>query len=861
MKNKPLVSICCTCKNAEQTIRRHLDSIVAAASCYDNIEYIVQDGGSTDSTLAIFEEYRFILGDKLLLVSKLDTCASEGFWRTIFRCRGDIICASMADEEILPNAIPQVVDKFMNNPDIDVIHGDIYQTDIDGNIQFINQSSKFELCRYLSQQLPMHFASSFFRKAAFESAGFLPPPGRYGLIEDDFIIWCYLGLFTRLLYCPTVFAKYAVHPDALTVRPDRLPKIIEDRARFLPSFFSDKNIPKSVFLKRKDCLIAFYAWAARRLIEINHLQDAQKYVNEFEVLRNERMGSSTMMQKLSDTSKTDTAHLHGAERLDQIIAPEIVNDGLIGATRQVNKDYQLGDSFVQHDSSITSGEPAAVRQLAHENCRQRGQHMNSPVTYLKAIEYMVDGGQQEVAYWAMGKLVEDFPDNAQLYNEMGVLAYEQGDQHNAREYFKQALHLESDNIQYLKNYGDFCYVVQNDVKGALAQYEKIIGIDPDNIEILMMSGHVSTSLHRYRKAQQYYMQVLRLDPNNREVREIVEKINQAALGTNTRTISAAGLYDAARSKILVGNRAAAIALLQQLVAQDDAHGLAHNDLGVLNYEIGNMESALKHYQKAADLMPENETFQKNLADFCWAEMGDHQRAMERYVQVLKLNPQDVEAQLGCGQICLSLGKEADALDFINIVLKLEPGNEDARMMRNQLGGLSGKAILLESENDSNHQFFKLAAQKGYATSMDELTQQLAASPDDPVLHNDLGVLYYKPGDKENALTSFKKAVRLAPNELNYHKNLAEFYMMEEGRAEEAMKIYVEVLSLNPQDVEALNATGLICATLGKTSDARYFYDRVLEIEPWNENAANALKNFPEVAVGEFPDKKIDRLAR
>jgi Flp pilus assembly protein TadD len=129
-----------------------------------------------------------------------------------------------------------------------------------------------------------------------------------------------------------------------------------------------------------------------------------------------------------------------------------------------------------------------------------------------------------------------------------------------------------------------------------------------------------------------------------------------------------------------------------------------------------------------------------------------------------------------------------------------------------------------------------------------------------VLHNDLGVLYYEAGDKENALASYKQAVRLAPNEPNYHKNLADFYIMEEGRAEEAMKLYVEVLSLNPLDIEALNATGMICTALGKINDARYFYERVLEIEPFNEDAANALKNLLEVIAEEFSSTKIDCVA-
>lgn len=533
---------------------------------------------------------------------------------------------------------------------------------------------------------------------------------------------------------------------------------------------------------------------------------------------------------------------------------------LIGMACKVKKDNNRGENLVQDENGMGNGSPDAVKIYANDKSNQGEHHMNSPATILKAIECLINSGLQEAAYWAMDKLVADFPDNALLHNEMAVLAYEQGDSNIAQQHFKQAVRLAPQNIDYLKSYGDFCYVVQKDAEGGLEQYKKILQIDPNHIEALVMCGHVSISLQRCTEAQKYYQQVLPLDPGNHEVREILEKMNQATLKIKTGEMSANELYNAARTKIQEGDRDAAISLLQQLVAQDHGYGLAHNDLGVLNYENGNMEAALKHYQKAADLMPENETFQKNLADFYWSEMGDHQRAMECYVQVLKLSSKDVEAQLGCSQICLSLGKVEDAREFIQFVLQIEPWNEDARMMLSQLEGLSNEASPIEGEYDSHHHSSGKTVQDERAESIDELTRQLTQSPNNALLHNNLGVLYYETGEKDKALASYEQAVRLAPTEPDYQKNLADFYMIELGRAEDAMKIYLEVLAQNPKDVDALNATGMICTASGKNSDARYFHERVLEIEPWNENAANALKVIPEVAAEDFLDKKNDCVA-
>ena len=51
------------------------------------------------------------------------------------------------------------------------------------------------------------------------------------------------------------------------------------------------------------------------------------------------------------------------------------------------------------------------------------------------------------------------------------------------------------------------------------------------------------------------------------------------------------------------------------------------------------------------------------------------------------------------------------------------------------------------------------------------------------------------------------------------------------------------LEHNAGDVEALMSIGLICEALKRHEDAVYFYNRVLENEPWNVNARERLENL------------------
>lgn len=219
-------------------------------------------------------------------------------------------------------------------------------------------------------------------------------------------------------------------------------------------------------------------------------------------------------------------------------------------------------------------------------------------------------------------------------------------------------------------------------------------------------------------------------------------------------------------------------------------------------------------------------------------------ALTYYVQALKLNPQDVEAQISCGQICISLGHYKDAMDFLNAVLLVEPWNEDAQQLRSKIEQGAADAKCNPHQNP--------AMASGSQSNIDQLRQILATSPANAEAHNDLGVLYFEAGDKNLALQCYEQAVSLDPKNPNYSKNLADYYMIEQGRVEDAMKLYLGVLEENPGDVEALTATGMVCTSIGKMADAQHFYQRVLEIEPWNESAQKALSDLmPSTGAGDI----------
>ena len=294
----------------------------------------------------------------------------------------------------------------------------------------------------------------------------------------------------------------------------------------------------------------------------------------------------------------------------------------------------------------------------------------------------------------------------------------------------------------------------------------------------------------------------------------------------------------------------ALNALEKLLDDHPQFAIAHNDLGVLYYNQGLKSKAQLHYEKAVEFQAENITFKKNLADYYYAELGRVEDALRIYVQILETNPEDVEILLITGHICVSQQKFEDAKDFYRRVLEIEPWNADARQYLDKLSQNFSRTDVSKSVDEMYQAAQKAVAEDRGQEAIQTLEKLLAASPKHAQAHNDLGVLLYRAGNKNHAFDHYEKAVQHDPKNTTFQKNLADFYCIEQGQFEKAMRIYVKILENTPQDVETLMAVGYICESLNKFDDARDFYRQTIDIEPWNLEARQKLEalNITRAAI-------------
>lgn len=114
----PKISIVTPSFNQSEFLERTLQSVLD--QFYPNLEFYVQDGGSTDGTLDVLKRY----SDRL---TGWATCPDSGQAQAInvgfSKTSGEIMAWLNSDDILLPGALAYVADYFSHHPEVDVVYG------------------------------------------------------------------------------------------------------------------------------------------------------------------------------------------------------------------------------------------------------------------------------------------------------------------------------------------------------------------------------------------------------------------------------------------------------------------------------------------------------------------------------------------------------------------------------------------------------------------------------------------------------------------------------------------------------------------------------------------------------------------
>ncbi len=229
----PLVSIVLFCRNSAPSIRCAVASVLNNG--YSNIEFVVQDGLSTDGTVEILRAY----GDRIKLVSEADDGPSDAFRRALERCTGEIIGCCLSDEELLPGAIAQAVQYLASHPECGAVIGNAIIADGSGTNPDRIAGTEFDLLDYLFGRDTPYFCACFFARRALQDLGFFTGPVVFEAFE--FEIWCQFATEHRVGYLPCTLAKYATRDEQLSNTPRAITRHVDARMAVIHRLFSNEG--------------------------------------------------------------------------------------------------------------------------------------------------------------------------------------------------------------------------------------------------------------------------------------------------------------------------------------------------------------------------------------------------------------------------------------------------------------------------------------------------------------------------------------------------------------------------------------------------------------------------------------------
>lgn len=458
------------------------------------------------------------------------------------------------------------------------------------------------------------------------------------------------------------------------------------------------------------------------------------------------------------------------------------------------------------------------------------------------------------------QFMQTYPSFAQGHNDLGVLYLRSGNPTLALAHHEKAGRLQPENMNFRKNLADFYAVELGWLDDAVDIYLDILKRNPRDSEAMIALGHLGNAMAggAALESPPARLEIAAPPVQAQSTRVSVAPPQQSSVAPPVWDRPAAPiiatpprktfdeLYREAQELSNSGRFAEARQKFEDLLKVQPGKAVVYNDLGVVCYNLGDVAAAQTNYEKAVSLEPGNAVFSRNLADLYFAALGRGDDAIRIYLDLHNRNPRDVETLISLGHISASVDHPEEAKNFYRRALEIEPWNSDARQSLATIAEPPRQqtvAVPRRTAEDIHAEASGYAATNHHHEAcllLEELVQQY---PDYALGFNDLGVLRYQLGDLQGAGKAYEQAVRLQPRNANFRKNLADLYFVELNRADDAIKLYLDLFHEQPRDIGTLLSLGQICAAVGRPDEAKLFYSRALEIEPWNAGAREALANI------------------
>ena len=310
-----------------------------------------------------------------------------------------------------------------------------------------------------------------------------------------------------------------------------------------------------------------------------------------------------------------------------------------------------------------------------------------------------------------------------------------------------------------------------------------------------------------------------------------------------------------------GDFKTALAAYSRLVEMRPQNVLYRTVLSWAQFNAGDPKSATANIRQVLQVAPDYPP-----ANHIWSVIAystkDFQAAADAASKVVAIAPERIQSYLVLGAASYSLGRLEQAHAALSRYVAARPGDRDARKLLGNVQmalGRSADAFQtlagMVDEKTTDAELLNLVAQaalqKGDLGTGREYLERSLALEQSPSVVSRLGFAQIALGRVDEGLAELERAVALDPKSFERRMVLAVQYLRAQ-RLDDALELARELQEANPKRAAGYVIEGLALTLSHKLPEAKRAFERGLEVEPGNPNAAHSLARM--AALDEDWDK-------
>ena len=258
----PRISIVTPSFNQAAFLERTIASVLSQR--YAALEYVVQDGGSTDGSVDILERHA---QDLTAWESRPDSGQSAAINLGFRRTTGDVMAYLNSDDVLMPGALAAVSNFMTAHPDIDVVYSHglmIDETDRPVVLLLLPEHSEraLQLYDYVPQM------TLFWRRSVWDKAGARLDESLHYAMDWDLLLR-FADAGARFARLPTILGGFRLHGSqkTRTIRAKGSLEVdaLRHRQAKRPLSFAEVVLRSSPHLLRRACFVTGYRLGLRRV--------------------------------------------------------------------------------------------------------------------------------------------------------------------------------------------------------------------------------------------------------------------------------------------------------------------------------------------------------------------------------------------------------------------------------------------------------------------------------------------------------------------------------------------------------------------------------------------------------------------